>query len=91
MPKQKKLKLNELKVKSFVTLLNEGTRKVKGGTWTICKTCGSECECETLDTCPTDCGTCVTCQTDCTCVTCETCGASCPYSICKTCGPECLP
>ena len=88
MPKAKKLKLNELKVKSFVTLLDQDTRQVKGGnTWTICRTCGPECE--TLDTCYTDCGTCVSCDTCVTCDTCETCGASCPYSECKTCGPEC--
>ena len=85
MPKQKKLKLNDLKVKSFVTLLNKDTRQVKGGgTWTICKTCGTECP--PTDTCNTDCGTCVTCET---CETCQTCGASCPYSECKTCGDEC--
>jgi hypothetical protein len=96
MPKQKKLKLNELKVKSFVTMSNGQSHQVRGGVHSdtpipcppatnTCETpCGS-CECPTD---PTLC-TCYTCETECN--TCATCGGgTCPASNCKTCRPwEC--
>jgi len=62
MPKRKKLKLENLKVQSFVTLTNADAGELRaGGTWTICKTCGSECG--------TQCG--------CTWTICRTCGDEC--------------
>ncbi len=69
---KKKLGLNQLKVKSFVTHLAEGrsnTVKVKGGD---CSTpfngpCGPNTECESEDVaCPTD----IACPTGNTCVGC---------------------
>lgn len=45
MPKTKKMKLENLEVRSFVTLLEDETRKAKGGTiLTGLKTCTPECE-----------------------------------------------
>jgi hypothetical protein len=91
MPKKKKLKLNELKVKSFVTVLSDESKAVKGGSVSICKTCGLECSVGCPETYDTECPSCGgTCRTECgSCETCATCGPSCPWSECKTCGPEC--
>ena len=93
MPKKKKLMLGELKVKSFVTQLGAEAVNVKGGTYSICKTCGSECyaTCEYSCGCLTD--GCTTTETD-TCDTCNTCGTCltcepCNFTIERTCGPEC--
>lgn len=97
MPEKKKLKLNELKVKSFVTMEKDEAGKIKGGSVSICKTCGSECIatcgctatvcsdcCPGTDTCNTNCGTCY--YTECgTCLTCPPCN----WTIERTCGPEC--
>lgn len=92
MPKKKRLKLNELTVKSFVTRLGDQSRAVKGGlpNTVTCppptegESCGGTCE-----TCfGFTCATCIleTCETCDTCVTCNTCGGyTCPYSQCKTC------
>jgi len=93
MPKKKRLKLNELTVKSFVTRLGDQSRAVKGGaentvtcpTGTVCESCEGTCEtCFYGPTCATWCA--ATCETCDTCVTCNTCGGNtCPYSKCQTC------
>jgi len=81
MPKKKKLKLNDLKVQSFVTDLKGQVHmvKVKGGvnsdTPIPCGGTGTDVSCETI------CGTCDTCNTECTCLTCETC------ATCESCEP----
>lgn len=87
MPKKMKLKLNELKVKSFVTLLENNAQDVKvgGGTAPItCPlSCGGPC---TENTCMgTPC--CETMDTDCSCNTCDcvtqnTCGDTCKLILC---------
>ncbi len=73
MPKKKKLKLNQLKVKSFVTEMDDRqAEKVKGG--------------DTAYTCPASCI--VACFTD-EAITCGgTCGQSC-NGTCNTCGYSC--
>ncbi|NIM10689.1 MAG: hypothetical protein GTO45_01780 [Candidatus Aminicenantes bacterium] len=86
MSKKKKLKLEGLKVKSFVTLLNKKSREVRGGeqntkpfdlcdpTDQSCETCDESC---VFGTCYVTCGTCDTeiCNT---CYTCGTC--TCQYT-----------
>lgn len=83
MPTKKKLKLENLKVTSFLT--SEESKKVKGQIVPVTKTCPNSLIPDTVDTqtCNTDCGSCGTCATDCG--TCETCGASCN----GTCGEPC--
>ncbi len=69
----KKIKLTNLKVKSFVTLENGKAREVKGGaSGTNCATwvCDTWCECETLKTdcscqCSVPCSVGCTAYTDC--------------------------
>ena len=90
MPKQKKLKLNELKVKSFVTMSNGQSHQVRAGadsdTPIPCVGTGgtgeTECGSCICPTDPTNC-TCETCDTECN--TCATCGgATCPATACNT-------
>ena len=78
MPKKKKIKLEGLKVKSFVTVSDGQTKKaLAGATRTV--TCNTNCGQETCLTCLT----CESCNTE-ICATCNTC-QTCPYS----CQPDC--
>ncbi len=90
---KKKLKLENLKVQSFITMPGAETRKVKGGHGdsadTTCRIpCAGPVDTEF---------TCVGCPTGDTCVTCD---ATCPNTCAATCtiqppesvyGPLCLP
>lgn len=70
MPRKIKLNLNDLKVQSFVTALNEYDKaKIKGGTDT------ADDDCDT--------STCRTCYTRCTCDT--ACGGTCMPSYIACC------
>jgi hypothetical protein len=79
MTKKRKLKLDELKVKSFVTVVDSQYARARGGEEvTAYCTVGESCpgSCETCNTCPTNCpytecgGQCETLPTNCTCETC---------------------
>jgi hypothetical protein len=94
MPKKKNLKLDQLKVKSFVTVLGKESRAIEGGLAALPQTLG--CPVESLTDCPTclaesqtDCRMCITGPTGCTdCTICypcdptmvETCGVT--FCIC---------
>jgi hypothetical protein len=90
MPKKKKIKLEGLKVESFVTMTNGQAKKAQGGRTetdtcqTICTDCTTDVSCDTCESCDTE-----ICET---CYTCPTCAYSCQpnctwyTSPCK-CGP----
>jgi hypothetical protein len=65
MSKKKKLKLDDLKVNSFVTSLADEMKQVKGGTVLSFISYCSDCYCPS----DTDCSYCATCS--CTCDTCD--------------------
>jgi len=56
----KKLKLQQLKVQSFVTLVDDESKRVKGGytNGTICVTCPDSCDFCTVYSCGGTCDTC---------------------------------
>jgi hypothetical protein len=82
MPKKTKLRLEGLKIQSFVTSIGDKARMVRGGAEATVpiETCEIAC-----DTWPGD--TCETCNTDCgSCWSCDTC--SCP--VFTVCIPKCI-